>query len=369
MGLGSAKEALVGETLRSLFEVLSLDEIARQVLPPLESIFNANSSLLFRNDETGKIIPLGGKMFPLVGPYQEEGYYSQDLLDQCMQRENPVVFYSSRAPVWRDYLKGLVFHEFTHPNGVDNYIQLRLTDTGHNEPGNVSLMLVRRDEQPDFTRRDDRMLQRVLPALQTAVFRSLRVEDRLRSQLVLEAMLERSQSATLALDLQGRLLWASDSALALLRRHSKSSQALPELLVQGARRVGNLALKRSTLEVPASRLVLARDDQAPVRAELHLGRTKEGAPFVRVELESDEIPRALFERVARFQLTTAETEVLHLISQGLSEHAIARKLFVSRATVHTHSIRVFNKLGVHSRVQATLIAKGHRPEVEKEPIH
>ncbi|HKX12880.1 MAG TPA: hypothetical protein VJP40_06980, partial [bacterium] len=222
-----------------------MDEIVGRVLPPLESAFNTSSSLLFRNDENGRIVPLGGKMFPLVGPYQAEGYYRQDLLDQCMQRENPVVFYSSRAPVWKEYLKGTVFHEFTHPNGVDNYIQLRLTDTGHNEPGNVSLMLVRLEEQPDFTRQDDRLLHRVLPALQVAVVRSLRVEDRFRFQRVLEAMLERNHPATLALDLQGKLLWASDSALGLLPRLPRSSQALPELLVQGARRLGTLALKRS----------------------------------------------------------------------------------------------------------------------------
>ncbi|HKY64432.1 MAG TPA: LuxR C-terminal-related transcriptional regulator, partial [bacterium] len=348
----SAKEGLVGEVLRTSFEVLSLDEIAHRVLPPLESVFKTNSSLLFRNDETGKIVPLGGKMFPLVGPYQAEGYYRQDLLDQCMQRENPVVFYSSRAPLWKDYLKGPVFHEFTHPNGVDNYIQLRLTDTGHNEPGNVSLMLVRLQKQPDFTKQDDQLLQRVLPALQTAVRRSLRVEDRLTAQLVLEAMLEKSRSATLALDLQGKVLWASDSARALLPKLPGFSQALPEILVQGVRRLGALALKRPLREVPPSRVVLTRGAKPPARAELHLARTKEGAPFVMVELESDEIPPILAERAANFHLTAAETEVLHLISLGLSEDAIARRLFVSKATVHTHAIRVFSKLGVHSRVQA-----------------
>ena len=78
------------------------------------------------------------------------------------------------------------------------------------------------------------------------------------------------------------------------------------------------------------------------------------------------IPATLAETARRVHLTGAETEVLNLITQGLSDQAIARRLFVSRATVHTHSIRILSKLGVHSRLQAALMALGHRPVVEMD---
>jgi DNA-binding NarL/FixJ family response regulator len=48
-------------------------------------------------------------------------------------------------------------------------------------------------------------------------------------------------------------------------------------------------------------------------------------------------------------LTSREREIFHLISQGLSNRAIAGRLFISEATVKLHARRVYAKLGVHSR--------------------
>jgi DNA-binding CsgD family transcriptional regulator len=45
-------------------------------------------------------------------------------------------------------------------------------------------------------------------------------------------------------------------------------------------------------------------------------------------------------------LTPSETEVVQLPAQGLTNPQIAERLFISRATVKTHLIHVFTKLGV-----------------------
>jgi DNA-binding NarL/FixJ family response regulator len=51
-------------------------------------------------------------------------------------------------------------------------------------------------------------------------------------------------------------------------------------------------------------------------------------------------------------LSARETEVLALVAQGDSNPTIARKLFVSEATVKTHLLHVFEKLGVGDRTRA-----------------
>ncbi|MEX1078136.1 MAG: response regulator transcription factor [Homoserinimonas sp.] len=51
-------------------------------------------------------------------------------------------------------------------------------------------------------------------------------------------------------------------------------------------------------------------------------------------------------------LSPRETEVLALVAQGLSNPAIATRLFVGEATVKTHLLHVFEKLGVSDRTRA-----------------
>jgi DNA-binding NarL/FixJ family response regulator len=62
-------------------------------------------------------------------------------------------------------------------------------------------------------------------------------------------------------------------------------------------------------------------------------------------------------------LSPREVEVLRLVARGLSNAEIGRELFISEATVKTHLLRSFAKLGVSDRTAAvtTAIAAGQLP--------
>lgn len=56
------------------------------------------------------------------------------------------------------------------------------------------------------------------------------------------------------------------------------------------------------------------------------------------------------------ELTEREVAVLRLVAQGTANRAIAASLFVSEATVKTHLVHVFTKLGVTDRAAAVAAA-------------
>lgn len=55
-------------------------------------------------------------------------------------------------------------------------------------------------------------------------------------------------------------------------------------------------------------------------------------------------------------LTDREREVLSLVAEGMANHEIGERLFISPATAKTHVSRVMTKLGAHDRAQLVVIA-------------
>jgi two-component system, NarL family, nitrate/nitrite response regulator NarL len=58
-------------------------------------------------------------------------------------------------------------------------------------------------------------------------------------------------------------------------------------------------------------------------------------------------------------LTPRESEILRLLAEGQSNKVIARNLGISDGTVKLHVKAILRKLGIHSRVEAAVIAVEH----------
>jgi DNA-binding NarL/FixJ family response regulator len=72
------------------------------------------------------------------------------------------------------------------------------------------------------------------------------------------------------------------------------------------------------------------------------------------------------ERVAR--LSARETEILQLMAAGLDSQAVAEKLGIRHATVRTHTANALTKLGVHSKVEAVVMAIRHGKVASDAPL-
>ncbi|WP_236654498.1 LuxR C-terminal-related transcriptional regulator, partial [Streptacidiphilus anmyonensis] len=61
-------------------------------------------------------------------------------------------------------------------------------------------------------------------------------------------------------------------------------------------------------------------------------------------------------RAGRPVLSPRELEILELLAEGLPNRQISKRLFISEATVKTHLVHIYDKLGVDSRTSAIAAA-------------
>jgi DNA-binding CsgD family transcriptional regulator len=123
----------------------------------------------------------------------------------------------------------------------------------------------------------------------------------------------------------------------LLIEHAGACEDAARLLAQGGRRDESAALLREALE---------RYEQAG--ADAWAGRVRERLRALGVRPGS----RGSRHRPAGGweSLTTTEQAVSRLVAEGLTNGAVARRLYISPHTVNTHLRHVFAKLGVSNRV-------------------
>lgn len=74
------------------------------------------------------------------------------------------------------------------------------------------------------------------------------------------------------------------------------------------------------------------------------------SPVVRTRLETRD-------RAPRLSLTPRELEVLQLVAAGASNREIGHQLMLSEATVKSHLVHIYDKLGVRSRTSAVAAAR------------
>lgn len=126
-------------------------------------------------------------------------------------------------------------------------------------------------------------------------------------------------------------------AEALLNRRARSAAAAAELRLA----------ERTARQLGAAPFLAEITDLAG-RARIRLGETPKPAPVVLAR------PRTAANGGLE-ALTARELEVLSEIASGRTNREIAGRLFISEKTVGVHVSRIFTKIGVHSRVQASAV--------------
>jgi LuxR family maltose regulon positive regulatory protein len=130
-----------------------------------------------------------------------------------------------------------------------------------------------------------------------------------------------------------------------LYAHSEAPFETGRARMQLARALAALGRTDAAIE----QLRRAKEQLSGLKAELELKRVEDAlADLVKRQLAD----RATVPTAKNGGLTKREIEVLRLVAEGLSNQAIAERLFVSDHTVHRHLANILNKLDASTRAAA-----------------
>jgi PAS domain S-box-containing protein len=176
-----------------------------------------------------------------------------------------------------------------------------------------------------------------------------------------EDALERVRVPSYVIDSDGIIRWINPAAERIVGdvRGKQFTSVLP----QEEKRRGREIFARNLLGPPSgsdNRGVILDANGERLTAELSAVPLERGGHVIGVFGQAKDIEPLPPPPPLHPQLTPRQTEVLHLLEQGLSTAQIARKLNLSVETVRNHISHLLRALGVHSRLEAVAAAHHER---------
>lgn len=266
-----------------------------------------------------------------------------------------------------DQWPGNPFYEaFCRPQGLVDQLCLIL----EYQPNLVATFaLGLHESMPPIDDRQVEIFRALAPHMRRAVLIGNLLEARSIVATTFEAALDALGSAILLVDANGQIVYANGRADQMLHAGDPIASLngrieVPRELVKGQLERAVAAAKQpdEALGPGGGIAVRRRDGSGAIVHVLPLQRRTTrpvpnavAAVFVAEPNTALNLPLEGLRLL--YDLRPAETRVLDLIASGLSGRAVAEALGISENTVHTHTTRLFEKLGVHSRAEAVALVR------------
>jgi DNA-binding CsgD family transcriptional regulator len=348
----------VDRAIRLAVASVSVEELVHGALTPLAKAFGVTGLIVYRQEEHGfaSWVPMGSVAAMTL--YAE--LHAACPLMSVKQKFNPLVAVTTDMVDSRTYRQSEVFNECFHPWGFDRQLLARLGDVPAGRVGSRGLVLCRAPRDREWSRDDEDELRRVQPILAAAIERNERWDRMSSERDVLASTLAKTESTPmLVFSRDGRLVWMSRRATALLSTSLGRTRDLDAPFREAALRL--LAIEPHTdLPRQLTLEVATHGPGAALRAGLFSSRTVDSdEPYVIVAIEEPSAPPVVDSLcVERFGITKSELAVVRELLTGAGTREIASRLFVSQATVRTHLKHIYEKAGVHSRVELIVKLRG-----------
>jgi DNA-binding CsgD family transcriptional regulator len=337
------------ELERELAGVVSLSDMAGEVLDRLQRLVGASASTLFSFDNRGGVRTQGGR---LEGPMRD---YTPDLVE-----EDVFLSWSRNLPPSTlisdgtgldlvPHVKSRPYVDFYRPRDIGFVYGVWPTGRRFGSDQMFGLFLSTPSVSRRLSPRDLDKLSQLESPLRSAARRIARFSALEQKCSVLVHLLEQQRGSHVLWDVEGRLVWVSATAQRLLHG------GMPGSDLEHAAAVAFRQLRR--LDTSSRQTLLGRPQRlrsaggAPLLVEFSWLPGADRRPWLLAEVRDCSGAQAVG------TLTRAEVGILRLLVRGLSDRELGQTLSVSTTTVKTHVRHILGKLGVTSRSKAASLAR------------
>lgn len=345
-------------------ECSTLDELRDELFRQIQDTLEATSGVYTRFDRSAgtngsfragfwRGVP-DGALERWCQEYQQVDPFVREFLGHIQSGGERVVI-SSHVVNRRDYVRSAFYCDFLKPQSVHHVLVAGLVRNG--EPTGI-LGLHRPAGARPFESADVLKMSLILPHLSAAVEKVGLVEKLAARQSIIDTLAQDlARSAVLMVDEHFGILLANESATALLRLPAGGAAAASALPAEILR-----ACTELRTEVAAGR--------RPVRdCRRRFDVIIDGIAMTGIAHANCNDPRALrfivyfgpdgrrplhADRLQALGLSDRETEIVHLVSFGLTNLQISARLGISVRTVENHLRSIFAKVNVHNRTSLLL---------------
>jgi DNA-binding CsgD family transcriptional regulator len=345
-------------------ECNTVDELRCEALRLLEGVFKTGSSNFFMATGPNQRIDFEHVISrsieeKFLTQFRQYYYRIDPFLKVSDSPRSSTVLTTEQVIPFRDLIRGEYYNDFLRHQSIHHQMTLWLRK-GDRLLGIVALFRPRNAHA--FSSVDNAKARLMAPYLTEALDKIIMTHKRLVHESVIDAIVsELPYEGIMVLDDSLEPIYQSDKALRLI---SPLGQAGTSQVPFSNSDVFNeifhcckklLACDRveTTSDAPVEQFELASADSGKrVSIGIRLIRNR-GKPLFLLYIEPGEQMEALIKRLRGFGLSRRELDVVILLSNGLKNNEIGKKLFISPHTVDNHLKSIYRKMGVTNRTAAT----------------
>lgn len=348
---------LIGEISGRSGECHSMPEFADAVLPCVTELFGSKSSLFYTYSD-GPEQQFDDCFADNVDlsycRHYQQHYHKHDPCHDLFkerQQKRLAASVSTDEAIEREhhYMASAYYEDFLRPQGIHRSLIFNIAD----ETRSYGLFGVHRNRSSDDYQSDDHLLASLLTYQLTHSLKLMAERSRRKAEgCAASTLMERSNIlGYLALDPAGRVAAISEGFSGLF-------DASPDLWVGGSAapvqqflspRAGQYVesfLKRNP-ETPLFRdEVVLGGHTLPISLEVAEGQASNLALYVHTGSSTESISLS---RMAQFDLTDKQQQVVRLVAKGLTNLQVADTLSISLKTLEKHMTAIYRKTGCHNK--------------------